>query len=1060
MKQGGTAKYFVLVLVVFFSLEGGIIEFKELEKGKVSEVEGKILAKWKEEDILEKTIENRKDNETWVFYDGPIYANAKPGIHHVLAKTIKDSFCKYKTMKGYKVLRKIGLDTHGLPIEVNVEKKLGFKTKADIEKFGIENFCRECNNATALNIDEVNLLTDNMGQFIDSKHPYVTCSNEFIESEWWLIKEIDKKGLIYYGNKVLPYCPRCGTELSANEVGQGYQEDSVNTVIVPFKIKDSDTYFLVWTTTPWTLMANVALCVNPDLEYVKVSSKGYKFIVAKSLANNVLGDDYEVLEAYKGTDLVGTKYEQLMPFVEVEGKCFEVLADSYVTSEDGTGIVHIAPAYGEDDNRVCREQGIGFVNPVGKDGCYTIGPWEGTLVTDKDLEIEIIKWLKENDKLFKKIKLTHDYPHCWRCHSPLIYYSKPSWYIRTTEYKDKILEANKTVSWHPDYVGTKRFNNWLENMVDWGISRNRYWGCPMPIWICSSCGEKHVIGSIQELDDMKIGNIDVKNMELHRPYIDEVHIKCPKCNGTMDRVTDVMDVWFDSGAMPYAQFHYPFENKELFESQFPADFIAEGVDQTRGWFNSLICISTIVSGVSSFKNVVVNDMVLDSNGKKMSKSTGNIIDPIKIMEEYGADTVRWYMLYASPVWTPLKFDVEGLKEVHSKFFNPLRNSYNFFAIYANADKITDINTCRVAYKDREDIDKWLLSKYNKLVKEVTDSYDEYDLNKVVKLITDFTSIDLSNWYIRRNRDRFWDSEMTTSKKSVYMTTYEVLEGLSKLIAPIASYTAEEIYTNLTGNTSVHLSDFPAVNEELIDLKLEEKMDLVRDLISIGRNVREESKIKVRQPISEILLDKKKEQVIGELTSLIKEELNVKEVIYTDDLSTYMNFTVKPNFKEVGKIFGKNIKEFSDKLLELSNEDINKLENQENIKMSIDNTTYDVTKDMVDIRISSKEGFKAMVDGNNFVILNTTITKELENEGLARETISKVQQLRKTNDFDITDRINIYIDATEEYKKNIKDYLDMIKDETLTINVYDKDNIEDKVKINEYEVGFILEKTNK
>ena len=1035
------------------------MEFKELEKGKISEVESKILARWKEEDILEKTIKNRKDNETWVFYDGPIYANAKPGIHHVLAKTIKDSFCKYKTMKGYKVLRKIGLDTHGLPIEVNVEKKLGFKTKADIEKFGIENFCRECNNATALNIDEVNLLTDNMGQFIDSKHPYVTCSNEFIESEWWLIKEIDKKGLIYYGNKVLPYCPRCGTELSANEVGQGYQEDSVNTVIVPFKIKDSDTYFLVWTTTPWTLMANVCLCVNPDLEYIKVSSMGYKFIVAKSLANKVLGDDYEVLETYKGTDLVGTKYEQLMPFVSVDGKCFEVLADSYVTSEDGTGIVHIAPAYGEDDNRVCRENGIGFVNPVGKDGCYTTGPWKGTLVTDKDLEIEIIKWLKENDKLFKKIKLTHDYPHCWRCHSPLIYYSKPAWYIRTTEYKDKIIAANKTVNWHPDYVGTKRFNNWLENMVDWGISRNRYWGCPMPIWICSSCGEKHVIGSIKELDDMKVGDIDVKNMELHRPYIDEVHIKCPKCNGVMDRVTDVMDVWFDSGAMPYAQFHYPFENKELFESQFPADFIAEGVDQTRGWFNSLICISTIVSGVSSFKNVVVNDMVLDSNGKKMSKSTGNIIDPIKIMEEYGADTVRWYMLYASPVWTPLKFDVEGLKEVHSKFFNPLRNSYNFFAIYANADKITDINTCKVEYKDREDIDKWLLSKYNKLVKDVTEAYDEYDLNKVVKLITDFTSIDLSNWYIRRNRDRFWDNLMTTSKKSVYMTTYEVLLGLSKLIAPIASYTAEEIYTNLTGNTSVHLSDFPVCNEELIDLKLEEKMDLVRDLISIGRNVREESKIKVRQPISEILLDKKKENVIGELTSLIKEELNVKEVVYTDDLSTYMNFMVKPNFKEVGKIFGKNIKEFSDKLLELSNEDINKLENNESIKMPIDNTTYDITKDMVDIRISSKDGFKAMVDGNNFVILNTTITKELENEGLARETISKVQQLRKTMNFDITDRINMYIDASEEYKENVKDYLDMIKDETLTINVYDKDDIEDKVNINDYEVGFVLEKVN-
>ena len=1035
------------------------MKFNELSKEDVSIVESKILAKWKEEDILNKTIENRKDNKTWVFYDGPIYANAKPGIHHVLAKTIKDCFCKYKTMKGYKVLRKIGLDTHGLPIEVNVEKKLGFKTKADIEKFGIENFCRECNNATALNIDEVNLLTDNMGQFIDSKNPYVTCSNEFIESEWWLFKEIDKKGLVYYGNKVLPYCPRCGTELSANEVSQGYQEDSVNTVIVPFKVLDSDTYFLVWTTTPWTLMANVALCVNPDLDYIKVLSQGYKFIVAKSLANKVLGESYEILETYKGSDLIGIKYEQLMPFVDVDGKCFEVLADSYVTSEDGTGIVHIAPAYGEDDNRVCRENNIGFVNPVGKDGCYTTGPWIGRLVTDSELEIDIIKWLKENDKLFKKIKLTHDYPHCWRCHSPLIYYSKPAWYIKTTAYKDKIIEANKSVNWHPDYVGTKRFNNWLENMVDWGISRNRYWGCPMPIWICNECGEKHVIGSLDELQEMVIENVNVRDIELHRPYIDEIHIKCPKCSGSMERVKDVMDVWFDSGAMPYAQFHYPFENKELFESQFPADFIAEGVDQTRGWFNSLICISTIVSGVSSFKNVVVNDMVLDCNGKKMSKSTGNIIDPIKIMKDYGADTVRWYMLYASPVWTPLKFDIEGLKEVHSKFFNPLKNSYNFFAIYANADKITDINTCNVNYNDREEIDRWLLSKYNKLIKEVTLGYEDYDLNRVVRLITDFVSIDLSNWYIRRNRDRFWDSEMNISKKSVYITTYEVLVGLSKLIAPIASFTAEEIYTNLTNGESVHLSDFPVYDDKLIDLKLEEKMDLVRDLISIGRNVREESKIKVRQPISEILLDKKKEDIIGNLTSLIKEELNVKEVIYTSDLSTYMDFMVKPNFKEVGKIFGKNIKEFSDKLLNLTNEEITKLENNDSIKMVIDNIEYDITKDMVDIRISSKDGFKAMVDGNNFVILNTTLTKELENEGLARETISKVQQLRKNMNFDITDRINIYIDANDEYKNNIKDFLDMIKEETLTINIYDKIDISDKVSINEYEVGFILEKVS-
>ena len=1034
------------------------MEFKELEKGKISEVEGKILAKWKEENILEKTIENRKDNETWVFYDGPIYANAKPGIHHVFSKTIKDSFCKYQTMKGHKVDRKIGLDCNGLPIEYNVEKKLGINGKKDIEKMGIDKFIEECKKNTAINIDEVNRITDMMGQFIDSKHPYITCTNDYHETEWYLLKEMHKKGLIYNSNKILPYCPRCGTELAKFEVEQGYQEDSVNTVIVPFKIKDSDTYFLVWTTTPWTLMDNVAACVNPDLEYVKVSSMGYKFIVAKSLANKVLGDDYEVLETYKGTDLVGIKYEQLLPFAKVtDGKSFEVVADSYVTDEDGTGIVHIAPAYGEDDNRVCKENKIGWTQNVNLAGKYTIGPWEGRLVTDPELEIEIIKYLKEQDKLFKKIKITHKYPHCWRCKSPLIYYAKSAWYIKTTEYKDKIIEENNKIKWHPDYVGTKRFGNWLNNMVDWGISRNRYWGCPLPFWVCDECGEFEVVGSREELIERANEELKYEDIDLHRPYVDNITIKCQHCGKTMHRVKDVIDVWFDSGSMPYAQCHYPFENKEWFHKHFPADFIAEGVDQTRGWFYTLLLISTIISGQSSFKNVVVNDMMLDSNGKKMSKSTGNIIDPIKIMEEYGADTVRWYMLYASPVWTPLKFDVEGLKEVHSKFFNPLRNSYNFFAIYANADKITDINTCRVEYNDREDIDKWLLSKYNKLIKEVTEAYDEYDLNKVVKLITDFTSIDLSNWYIRRNRDRFWDNLMTTSKKSVYMTTYEVLEGLSKLIAPIASYTAEEIYTNLTGNISVHLSDFPICNEELIDLKLEEKMDLVRDLISIGRNVREESKIKVRQPISEILLDKKKEKVIGELTSLIKEELNVKEVIYTDDLSTYMNFMVKPNFKEVGKIFGKNIKEFSDKLLELSNEDINKLENNESIKMSIDNTTYDITKDMVDIRISSKDGFKAMVVGNNFVILNTVITKELENEGLARETISKVQQLRKTMNFDITDRINMYIDATSEYKENIKDYLDMIKDETLTINVYDKDGIEDKVNINDYEVGFVLEK---
>ena len=1030
--------------------------FKELDKRDVNIVENSILEEWKKQDILNLTIKNRENCENWVFYDGPIYANAKPGIHHVLAKTIKDTFCKYKTMKGYKVLRKIGLDTHGLPIEVNVEKKLGFKTKADIEAFGIENFCKECNKATALNIDDVNLVTDMMGQFIDCKTPYVTCSNEYIETEWWLLKEMDKKGLIYHGDKVLPYCPRCGTELSANEVSQGYQQDSVNTVIVPFKRENSDEYFLVWTTTPWTLMANVAICVNPDLTYLKVESMGYKFIVAESLANKVLGEEYTVLEKCKGKDLVGIKYEQLMPFVNVEGKAFEVLADSYVTAEDGTGIVHIAPAFGEDDNRVCRLNNIAFINPVGKDGCYTEGPWKDTLVTDKDLEITIIKWLKENDKLFKKIKITHDYPHCWRCKQPLIYYAKPAWYIKTTEYKDKIIEANKKVNWYPEYVGTKRFNNWLENMVDWGISRNRYWGCPMPIWICEKCGNKHVIGSRTELQDMLIEDIDVNNIELHRPYVDELHIKCPKCNGKMERIKDVLDVWFDSGAMPYAQFHYPFENKELFSSQFPADFIAEGVDQTRGWFNSLICISTIISGESSFKNVVVNDMVLDPNGKKMSKSVGNIVDPIKELTKYGADEVRWYMLTASPVWTPLKYDSNGLKEVHSKFFNPLKNTYSFFQMYANVDGI-DINDCDIPYEDREEIDKWLLSKYNKLIKNVTTSYDKYDLNEVVKYITTFVSEDLSNWYIRRNRNRFWGSELNNSKKAVYMTTYEVLTGICKICAPIIPYITEEIYKDLTGKKSVHLADFPISNESYINEEIETKMDLVRDLISLGRNAREDVKIKVRQPISEVIIDGKNEKLIHDLVPLIEEELNVKKVTFVSDLSNYMNFEVKPNFKVCGKLLGSNIKVFQEKLTNLTDDEINSLENGKNITIEINSEELVVTPDMVELRVSSKEGFNASHEGNLFIILNTKLDDKLIEEGIARELVSKVQNLRKESNFNIIDRINLYYQSDELVEQSINDFEEFIKKETLAISIEKSENVDKELDLNGHNIKIKIER---
>ena len=1033
------------------------MKFEKLDNSKTSEAESKISKRWKKMNILQRCIDTRKNGEKWVFYDGPIYANAKPGIHHVFAKTIKDAFCKYKTMQGYRVLRKIGLDTHGLPIEVNVEKKLGFKNKSDIEGFGIENFCHECNNETATNIDEVKKVTDMMGQFIDCDHPYVTCDNEFIESEWWIIKEMDKKGLIYHGNKVLPYCPRCGTELSANEVAQGYQQDSVNTVIVPFKKKDEDVYFLVWTTTPWTLMANVALCVNPDLEYVLVESQGYKFIVASSLLEKVLGDDTKVLETYNGVDLVGTKYEQLLPFVEVEGKAFEVIADNYVTAEDGTGIVHIAPAYGADDNNVCAANGIAFVNPVGKDGCYTTGPWKGRLVTDPELEIEIIKYLKENDKLFKKIKLVHDYPHCWRCKSPLIYYAKPAWYVKTTAVKDKIIEANSKVNWYPEFVGTKRFANWLDNMVDWGISRNRYWGCPMPIWTCE-CGHKEVIGSLEELQDKIVEDVDVRKIELHRPYVDGLHITCPECGKSMSRVKDVMDVWFDSGSMPYAQWHYPFENKELFEDQFPADFIAEGVDQTRGWFYVLLVISTIISGESSFKNVVVNDMMLDAHGKKMSKSTGNIIDPVQIMEKYGADTTRFYMCYVSPIWTPLKFSEEGVKEVYSKFTSTLKNSYSFFEMYANADNV-DPREYDIPVEKRELIDRWLLSKLNKLIKNVNQAYQEFDLNKAARLIVPFLNDDLSNWYIRSNRRRFWDSELTESKKAVYLTTYEVLVALCKLCAPITPFMTEEIYRDLTGEESVHLAEFPIENTDLIDEAVEERMDLVRDICSLGRFAREEVNIKVRQPINSLILPKSDELIIGDLLPVISEELNVKNIMFKDDMTEYLEYIVKPNFKVLGKTLGPKIKELQGILDKLTSTEIAKI-SDEGLTIKLAGEDFKLTSDMVLISLKQKDGYASSSNNRTCVVLDTELTEELILEGLAREFVRKVQSLRKEMDFVITDHIVVYYNGNDQIDKMFEYYKDYIMGEVLGDDLIKDSSLDDYSDLNDEKVSIKIEKVVK
>ena len=1026
--------------------------FKKLNNKEISKVEEKIVKEWKKTDILKRSIETRKEGPKWVFYDGPIYANAKPGIHHVFAKTIKDAFCKYKTMQGYRVDRKIGLDTHGLPIEVNVEKKLGFKNKGDIENFGIENFCKECNKETATNIDEIKKVTDMMGQFIDCDHPYVTCDNEFIESEWWIIKEMDKKGLLYYGNKVLWYCPRCGTELSANEVSQGYEEDSVNSLILPFKKKDEDVYFLVWTTTPWTLIANVGLCVNPNLEYNLVESMGYKFIICNSLLEKVLGENAKILKTYKGTDLVGMKYEQLMPFVTVEGKAFEVMADNYVTAEDGTGIVHIAPAYGADDNRVCKENGVGFVNPVGPDGCYTEGPWTGRLVTDKDLEIDIIKWLKENDKLFKKVKMTHDYPHCWRCKSPLISYPKPAWYVETTAYKDKIIKANEKINWYPDFVGEKRFANWLDNMVDWGISRNRYWGCPMPIWKCE-CGHREVIGSLDELQEKLVEKTDVHKIELHRPYVDNLHLKCSECGKRMTRVTDVMDVWFDSGAMPYAQWHYPFENVDKFEDQFPADFIAEGVDQTRGWFYVLLVISTIISGESSFKNVVVNDMMLDANGKKMSKSLGNIIDPVQIMKQYGADTIRFYMCYVSPVWTPLRFSEEGVKEVYSKYTSTIKNAYSFFEMYANADKI-DPRKYSIPVKDRDLMDRWLLSKLNRLIKDVNAAYEEFDLNKVTKLIVPFLNDDLSNWYIRGNRRRFWDSELTESKKAVYLTLYEALVILCKLCAPITPFLTEEIYQNLTGEESVHLANFPIADETLIEETIEERMDLVRDVCSLGRFAREEVNIKVRQPIKNLILPKSDELIIGDLLPIIQEELNVKEVEFKEDMTEYLDYVVKPNFQVLGKTLGPKMKELQGIISNLTTEDITSIM-EGGLTVKLAGEDFELNSDNTLVSIKQKEGYASTSNNRTIVVLDTELTEELILEGLARVFVRKVQSLRKDADFVITDHINVYYNGSEKIDKMLELYKDyimgevlgekLIKDESLT-ETYDLNDESTSIKV--------------
>ena len=1035
--------------------------FKNLSEKPIAEVQKEQVAKWKEEDLLGKCISTREGMPAFNFYEGPPTANGKPGIHHVMARTLKDSVNRYKTMQGYQVHRKAGWDTHGLPVEIEVEKQLKMSGKQDIEKYGIKEFNEKCRESVFTYTDMWEQMSDRMAYMADMENPYITLDNNYIETGWWIIKEFFKAGLVYEGHKILPFCPRCGTGLASHEVAQGYKEVKTTTITAKFKRKDADEYFLAWTTTPWTLAANVALTVGPDYDYLKVKmtagdEEGSVFYVGKSLADKVLGEgNYEVIEEMKGSDLEYIEYEQLMPFVKADKKAFFVTCMDYVTTEDGTGIVHTAPAFGEDDYQCGRKYNLPVINPVNEQGLYTATPWEGRFVMEDGLDVEIIKWLAAENKIFAKAKVEHNYPHCWRCGTPLIYYAKPSWYIEMSRLKDQLVEANNKVNWYPDYVGEKRFGNWIADVKDWAISRNRYWGTPIPIWRCE-CGHLECIGSRAELVEKSIEDID-ENIELHRPYVDDVHIKCPHCGKKMTRIPEVMDCWFDSGAMPFAQQHYPFENSENFDTElFPADFICEGIDQTRGWFYSLLAISVFIKGQAPYRNVLVNDLILDKNGKKMSKHVGNTVNPFEMLDKYGADATRWYLLHTSPAWSPTKFDEDGLIEITSKFFGTLRNVYNFFVLYSNQDNI-DIGKVFVDYRKRPELDRWILSKYNSLIDDVTEEMNRYDHMKTVRKIQNFVVEDLSNWYIRRARRRFWAEELTEDKKSVYATTYEILVGVAQLMAPFAPFISDEIYTDLTGAESVHLSFFPKSDADLIDEKVEERMDLVRDMVALGRGIREKERIKVRQPLNEILVDGKYEALIEDLVPLIMEELNVKDVKFEKQLDKYMNYSLKPNFKVAGPVLGKNIKAFGAALAAAdAAEVVAELEAGGKYVLKVGDDDMKIEKDFVDVRIDAKEGFAVAMENNLFVILDTNLDADLIDEGFARELISKVQQLRKQKGLEMMDNISITIAADDEISAAVKKHKDYIMKETLALEL-GEGTAPEEFDLNGHKTGIAVEK---
>ena len=1020
------------------------------------EREQKIEKFWADNMIFEKSIELRQHSPEFTFYDGPPTANGKPHIGHVLTRVIKDMIPRYKTMKGYKVPRKAGWDTHGLPVELEVEKMLGLDGKDQIEAYGMEPFIQHCKDSVWKYKGMWEEFSDAVGFWADMEHPYVTYDNNYIESEWWALKQIWDKKLLYKGYKIVPYCPRCGTPLSSHEVAQGYKDVKERSAIARFKVKGEDAYILAWTTTPWTLPSNVALCVNPDETYIKVKMKeeDYVYYLAQALADTVLGEGtYDVLETYKGTDLEYKEYEALYP-VETKKKAYYVVCDSYVTMTDGTGVVHIAPAFGEDDSKVGRKYDLPFLQMVDENGMMTKETkWAGhSCIKRVDLEgengvsPEVIKDLKERGLLFSAPNFEHSYPHCWRCDTPLIYYARESWFIKMTAVKDDLIRNNNTVNWIPESIGKGRFGNWLENIQDWGISRNRYWGTPLNVWECE-CGCQHAIGSIAELKSMSDNCPD--DIELHRPFIDAVTIKCPECGKEMHRVPEVIDCWFDSGSMPFAQHHYPFENEKLFKEQYPADFISEAVDQTRGWFYSLMAISTLLFNQSPFRNVIVLGHVQDENGQKMSKSKGNAVDPMEALREYGADAIRWYFYSNSAPWLPNRFHKKAVLEGRSKFMGTLYNTYAFYVLYAEIDQF-DPMKYTLDYGKLSVMDKWLLSKLNSTVKAVDANLAAYKIPETAKVLQEFVD-DMSNWYVRRSRERFWAKGMEQDKINAYMTLYTALVTICKAAAPMIPFMTEEIYRNIVVNVdknapeSIHFCDFPEVNEEWIDTKLEEDMDHVLQIVVQGRACRNTANIKNRQPIGKMYV-KAAFELSDFYKDIIADELNVKEVVFTDDVSAFTSYSFKPQLRTVGPKYGKKLNAIRQYLGSVDgNAAMNELKTTGKLTFDADGDQVELLEEDLLIDAAQMPGYVSDTEYETTVVLDTNLTPELVEEGFVREIISKIQTMRKEAGFEVMDHIRVYFAQNDKIKTLVDSNNAEIKDEVLaneicfdTIKGYNKE----------------------